>query len=127
MKCEGVSPAAPGARIEEKKQTRGVRGDEPCFPQAGSHDSPDSVIYQPDYRPLPPLSPTASPEERERHECLEAYRQCIFKLRWSKQQRDAYIAEHFGGRRFYHLTLEEQRLLVYRLRALLAEDDRIGQ
>jgi hypothetical protein len=47
---------------------------------------------------------------------LEVHRQCVFKLRWSKQQRDEYVAQHFGCRRFYQLTLEEQRLLVYRLR-----------
>ena len=48
----------------------------------------------------------------------EVYRQCVFKLRWPKQQRDAYIAEHFTGKRFHQLTLEEQQQLVYRLRIL---------
>ena len=126
MKCGGVSPGAPAVRIEEKKQTRGVRGDEPRFPQAESHNSPDSVIYLPDYHPLPPLSPWASPEEQAQHECQEVYRQCMFKLRWSKRQRDEYVAQHFEGRRFYQLTLEEQWLLIYRLRALLAEYDFVG-
>jgi len=123
MKCGGASPAVPRVRIEEKNKNRGVRGDLPLFPQVVSHDSPDSVIHLSEYHPLPPLSPLASPGERAQHECREVYRQCVFQLRWSKPQRDAYIAEHFDGRRFYHLTLEEQQLLVYRLRALLAEDD----
>jgi len=119
MKCEGLRPVAPAVRIEEKNKNRGVRGDLSQFPQAASHDSPDSVIHLPEYRPLPPLSPLASPEERAQHECREVYRQCVFKLRWSKPQRDEYVARHFEGRRFYQLTLEEQRLLVYRLRTLL--------
>jgi hypothetical protein len=64
MKCGRASAAAPGARIEEKNKNRGVRGDLPGFPQAVSHDSPDSVIYLSEYRPLPPPPPTASPEDR---------------------------------------------------------------
>lgn len=119
MKCGRADSAAPAVRIEEKTNNRGVRGDSLRFPQAASQDSPDSVIHLQEYLPLPPLSPAASPEERERHECLEAYRQCMFKLRWSKHQRDEYVAQHFEGRRFYQLTLEEQRLLVYRLRTLM--------
>jgi len=122
MKCRGVSPAAPAVRIEEKNQTRGVRGEEARFPQERQHDSLDSVVHLEHYQPLSVLPPSASPEERAAHEIREAYRQCVFELRWPKQQRDDYIARAFEGRRFYQLTLDEQQLLVYRLRTLLLSD-----
>jgi hypothetical protein len=80
------------------------------------------VIYLSEYRPLPLPPPTATPEECDRYENQEAYRQCVFKLKWSKQQRDRYVAQHFEGRRFYQLTLEEQQLLIYRLRTVLLPD-----
>ena len=121
MKC-GRALAVPVVRIEEKINIRGVRGDLPHFPQAVSQDSPDSVIHLDEYRPLPPLSPAAMPEEQARHQNQEAYRQCVFRLRWSKLQRDAYVTQHFGGKRFYQLTLEEQQLLIYRLRTLRLPD-----
>ncbi|NEQ46477.1 MAG: hypothetical protein F6K00_24215 [Leptolyngbya sp. SIOISBB] len=43
----------------------------------------------------------------------------MYQLRWSKWQRDEYVAQHFDGRRFYQLTVEEQQLLIYRLRTQL--------
>ena len=122
MKCEGASPAAPEVRIEEKTNIRGVRGDAPRFPQAAARDSPDSVANLEKYRPLPALPPSASPEELAAHQMREAYRQCVFKLRWSKPQRDAYVAQHFGGKRFYQLTPDEVAMLVYRLRVLLIDE-----
>jgi len=122
IKCGGASPVAPAVRIEAKTNNRGMRGDGSLFPQAiAARDSRDSVVHLQEYQPLPTLPPTASLEERVAYERREAYRQCVFKLGWSKQQRDIYIAKHFEGKRFYQLTPDEVELLVYRMRVVLME------
>ena len=120
MKC-GDFFCAPRARIKEKKDIRGGRGEGAHFPQKTGADSAESVVHLAKYQPLPALPPSSTPEERTVHDLKEAYRQCVFKLRWSKQQRGCYIAQHFGGKRFYQLTPDEVELLVYRMRVVLME------
>jgi hypothetical protein len=116
MKCGAITAPPPEVRIEEKKDIRGVRGEASRFPQLAGTDSAESVVHLSAYQPLPTLPPSATPEERTVHDLKEAYRQCVFKLRWSKPQRDAYIAEQFAGKRFYQLTVDEMMLLIYQLR-----------
>ena len=116
MKCGPAFLRPPKVRIEEKTNIRGVRGDASSCGKLEAVDSPESVVHLSVYQPLPALSPRATQEERAVYELKEAYRQCVFKLRWSKQQRDAYIAEQFKGKRFYQLTTDELMLLVYQLR-----------
>ena len=95
---------------------KGVRGDWPRFPQP---TSPDSVVYLEHYQPLPPLHPSALPEEQERHRNQEALRQCVFQLQWTHQQLSQYIVDQFEGQQFYQLTPEEVIMLIYCLRTLL--------
>ena len=71
--------------------------------------------------PLPPLSRSATAEERECYDNQVALRQCLFELQWDTLQVVQYIAEQFEGKWFYQLTSEEVVMLIYRLRLLEEE------
>jgi len=121
MKCRLKFAVGSVVRKKEEIKIRGVWGDCESFPQGMSRDSNESVIFLNDYRSLPPLPPSATPEEQERHRNQEAFRHCIFRLKWTKRERDEYVESHFEGRRFYQLSLEEQTLLIYQLRDLTVD------
>jgi hypothetical protein len=94
---------------------RGVRGDEPRFPQV---PTPEDLSYDCHYRPLPPLAPSASPQERDRYVIQTTLRQCTFRLGWGYPQLQRYIAEQFHGRRFYQLGADDITRLIDRLQTL---------
>ncbi|MDA0673630.1 MAG: hypothetical protein O3C67_07995 [Cyanobacteria bacterium] len=110
MKCRG-GQASP----KKQARNRGVRGDEPRFPQA---PGPENLTYDRHYRPLPPPPATAPPQERDRYAIQTALRQCAFRLGWGYPQLQQYIAEQFHGRRFYQLDSDDITLLIYRLQTL---------
>jgi hypothetical protein len=108
MKCI-AAPHPP----QKNPSCRGVRGE---FPQPAK---PDAVSPDEHYRPLPPLSSSASLEEQECYRNQEVLRRCLFRLKWRHPQLAQFIAEQFEGRRFYQLAPDEVTLLIYRLQILL--------
>jgi hypothetical protein len=110
MKC-GDGQASP----QKHPLNRGVRGDEPRFPQV---PTPEDLSYDCHYRPLPPLAPSASPQERDRYVIQTTLRQCTFRLGWGYPQLQRYIAEQFHGRRFYQLGADDITRLIDRLQTL---------
>ena len=110
MKC-GDGQSSP----QKHPPHRGVRGDKPRFPQV---PAPADLSYDRHYRPLPPLAPSASPEERDRYVIQTTLRQCAFQLGWGYPQLQRYIAEQFHGRRFYQLGADDITRLIDRLQTL---------
>jgi len=119
MKCVAASPLP-----QKNPPERGVRGERPnSFPQPEKPVpvAPDALNHDQHYRPLPPPSSSASPEEWERYRNQEALRRCLFRLKWGHHQLTQYIAEQFEGKRFYQLQPDAVTLLIYRLQVWLTE------
>jgi hypothetical protein len=94
-----------------------VRGE---FPQAESLPSLPPVP-QSTASSFPPPAPTATSAEREQHRNQEVLHGSMARLGWHGQQLVQYIAQQFGGRRYYQLSPDEVLLLIYRLQNLGAE------
>lgn len=118
MKCVAVSLE------KEIPPERGVRGEFPQggYPQVARTRVLDDISQGRPYVPLPPPPPTATAKEWGLYRNQEALRQCRFQLQWSREQFRQYVAEQFGGKRFYQLLTEEVVLLIYKLRSLLLEE-----
>jgi hypothetical protein len=112
MKCRLV--------LNRQRQSSGARGVWGEFPQAESLPSLPPVP-QSTTSSFPPPAPTATSAEREQHRNQEVLHGSMARLGWNGQQLVQYIAQQFGGRRYYQLSPDEVLLLIYRLQNLGTE------
>ena len=93
MKGEALCAGDLGSDQNSFSPERGVRGDEPAFPQVAEPEAYDSDLH-----------------EQIQHQ--------IRSLGWSVDVIRQFIADRFGGKRWFELADEERLLLLYHLRGL---------
>jgi hypothetical protein len=98
MKGEALCAGDLGSEQSAFSPARGVRGDEPAFPQEA-----EPAVYDP------------ALHEQIQHE--------IRSLGWPGEVICQFIADRFEGKRWSELTEDERFLLLYRLRVLGAGGD----
>ena len=110
---EYMKGKAPGARdfgsdLKSFSPERGVRGDEPSFPQ------------EPEPLPSQPVPSRPTPYDSALHDQIQHQ---IRILGWSWEVSCQFIADRFEGKRWSALTEEERFLLLYHLRVVDSLED----